>query len=485
MAAIVTTEYIAQLIKDTKRTFNSGLYIGLGRSTAWGTTGDTPETPTTDFEYARESRGKTQHIKVVTGISAAVPRQDWTYGTYYKPYDDSTQTDIPYVMNSKYEVFLCIEKATDDFGEDMVSIIEPDTDLITLDPNIPTNNDPSFVALSNEFTTADNTEATTPQYNGKGFTWRYLFTLSQVAVNRFLTLNYIPISTLTSDPLDGDVGTEQYKIQLMPQVEELSGEFLGKGHVLSILVEDGGAGYSNPTATIIGDGSGATVRRVNVVDTVIRSIEIQTHGNGYNVASVRIDDVVTPTEEAILRPILGPTNGIEADPIKTLKAKSLVVTTDFENDEFNTLLTENDFRQILLFKDPLKYDNSAAFTGNTGKANRGLITTGGGGIMGEDHEITGGTSQTRAIIDYYDDPYLYYHQTKDTGFGQFLRGETIVDQTTLGSVILTGVNDGITLANQVDPAINVYSGEILYINNIAPIERDPNQTEDIKIIITF
>jgi len=26
---------------------------------------------------------------------------------------------------------------------------------------------------------------------------------------------------------------------------------------------------------------------------------------------------------------------------------------------------------------------------------------------------------------------------------------------------------------------------VLYINNITPIVRDPNQTEDIKIIITF
>lgn len=481
MAAVVTTEFIAQIIKDTKETFNSGLYIGLGRSETWGA-GETPASPQTSFEYARESRGSTQHVKIVTGVSAAVARQDWSSDTIYQPYDDSSQTAIPYVMNSKYEFFLCIEQGYTDAGIVIPSDVEPDRSLINGGTGV--FSDP-IQPLENEFVTLDSQRGTGGY--GKGYTWRYLFTLSQVAINRFLTLNYIPVSTFTQDPLDQDVETEQYEIQQVNKATyNQSGDTTGQ--VLNIKVIDGGAGYSgtNTTATVVGDGTGATAI-VSVVGGVIQTVRVTNRGTGYSVASVVIEDTSIPSEDATLRVVLGPNNGIEADPIKTLKAESLLVTTDFEDDEFSTLFTANDFRQVILFKDPTDYNSSNLFTANTGKANRALRTTGVTNIQ-EDNIIAGDTSGAKAIVDHIDGNDVYIHQTAETGYANFRQGEVITDQDTAGNATL--INGPVDLgsfvqADQIDPDLDVYSGEILYINNIAPIDRDPNQTEDIKIIISF
>jgi len=195
MAAVVTTEFVTQLIKDSKKSFDGNLYIGLGKSTTWGV-GDTPETPLTTFEYARESRGRIQHVKIVTGVAAAIPRQDWTSQEIYVAYDDSDQADIPYVMNSNYEVFLCTQQGVNNDGVVIPSTVEPTKAQLTF-------SSPNILAGENILRTADSGAAT-----DRGYEWRYLFTVSQEAVNLFLTLNYIPVFTFETDPQDEDVQSE-------------------------------------------------------------------------------------------------------------------------------------------------------------------------------------------------------------------------------------------------------------------------------------
>ena len=473
MTATVTRQFINQLIKDTKDTFNTGLYIGLGRSTPWPGGAELPETPRADFEYGREARSACQHVKIVTGVSPAVPRQDWVADVIYPAYDDVSQTVLPYVMNSNYEVFLCIQKGVNAAGITQDSTIEPTVAALSISNPV--------LSQENELTTLD-------AFCTTGYKWRYLFTLSQVAINRFLTLTYMPVTTFISDPVDGGVQTQQFQIQELATTANPippTGQPTA-GQILNIQVDDGGAGYSasGPTATILGNGTGATAA-VDTVGGVIKSIRITNFGSGYDYASVSLDDSQIPTEEATVRAVIGPSEGVEKDPVNTLRANSVIVTTDFENDEFVTLLTENDFRQIVLIKDPKQYGSSVSFSGNTSKGNSALITASLTGTVVEDNLITGGTSLAKGILDYYDPATnnLYYHQTSDTGYGTFLRGENVTQST--AQFVLTGTNDGTTPANQTNPGIDIFSGELLYIDNIEPIQRDVNQTEDIKIVITF
>ena len=396
MSAIVTTEFISQLIEDTKTSFVGNLYIGLGRSQTWGV-GDIPEIPLTTFEYAREARGKLQHVKIVTGVSAAVSRQDWISGIIYEAYDDSDQTAIPYVMNSNYEVFLCTQQGVDNNG-----VVIPSTE----EPTVASILSGLGGSFSNPVAAGENVLVTNDTNGSPGYTWRYLFTLSQVAINRFLTLDYMPITTFKSDPQDEDVETQQYEIQQISQ----------DGQVLNVKVEDGGAGYSSlPTATVLGNGTGITLQPIlNVINSAIRSVEVRDLGQDYDFASIAIDDTVIPSENATLRPILGPKGGIELDPVKTLKARNIIVTTDFENDENNSLITEigsgpqsNDFRQVLLIKDPLDYAAATQFDGFTSKGNRALIVGSGGTQMATDSIIEGNLSSAKAVVDYHDEMVSY------------------------------------------------------------------------------
>ena len=103
------------------------------------------------------------------------------------------------------------------------------------------------------------------------------------------------------------------------------------------------------------------------------------------------------------------------------------------------------------------------------------ITTTGFGI---DEIITGGTSGVTAIIDEVDSgggKIIRFHQNEKTQNGNFTDGEALS-----GSLGASGTVDSGNLFGSID----IYSGDLLYIENRARIVRSSAQTEDIKIILT-
>jgi hypothetical protein len=82
-----------------------------------------------------------------------------------------------------------------------------------------------------------------------------------------------------------------------------------------------------------------------------------------------------------------------------------------------------------------------------------------------------------AYIDNVDSNELYYHQTDSTGFVAFQDGE-IIEET-------NGLGEGISDSALIPPLTDPNSGDILYIDNRAPILRSSVQSEDVKVIIQF
>ena len=77
---------------------------------------------------------------------------------------------------------------------------------------------------------------------------------------------------------------------------------------------------------------------------------------------------------------------------------------------------------------------------------------------------------------------LYVHQTEETGFVPFNVGEAVELNFNGGIATVVGHSDSSVPALR--PAdVDAYSGEVMYIDNRLYIERDADQTEDIKIII--
>ena len=95
-----------------------------------------------------------------------------------------------------------------------------------------------------------------------------------------------------------------------------------------------------------------------------------------------------------------------------------------------------------------------------------------------DELITGGTTGVTAFIDEVDSGsgnIIRFHQNEKTINGNFADGEAIT-----GNLGGTGTVDSGNLFSPVD----IYSGDLLYIENRARIVRSLAQTEDIKVILT-
>ena len=205
------------------------------------------------------------------------------------------------------------------------------------------------------------------------------------------------------------------------------------------------------------------------------------HGSGYDYAKVSV------TGNASLRAVLGPKEGVQAEPIEALRSKSIVVQTDFEGTESDTILTDNDFLQAVLLKDITQQGSTDLFTANTGNALDILRLQTGSGTFTEDEIVTGGTSGAKARVVHQEQvggeptEFLYIYQDEETGYGTFDSAENVEGAT-------SGNNRSVTnLANTpvIKPAdIDRFSGRILHINTIdTAIDRQSGQTEDVKAII--
>lgn len=163
--------------------------------------------------------------KIVTGNDLAVvaTKWEWTANTVYAKYDplDYSLFDKPfYVLTSNYSVYKCLDNYNDS-----ESTVEP-----------------SYIP-SNNWRTAEATS--------DGYVWKYMFTLSNSDIQKFLSLGYMPVRFLDSA---SNQPINQWNVQ----------ESAVDGEIENILVIKSGSGYLLPsdgplTIEIAGGGGlGAT-----------------------------------------------------------------------------------------------------------------------------------------------------------------------------------------------------------------------------------
>jgi len=166
-----------------------------------------------------------------------------------------------------------------------------------------------------------------------------------------------------------------------------------------------------------------------------------------------------------------------------LKSASLMSNIKPAGNESGKFNITNDFRQIIVLKN-LDYTDSSSEGGRFGdlteKVNRNMTLTQNISTTGfaVDEIITGGTSGVTARIDEVDSNAgfsIRFHQNENTINGNFQDGEALT-----GNLGGTGTIDSGNLFSPVD----IYSGDLLYIENRARIIRSSSQTEDIKVILT-
>lgn len=113
-----------------------------------------------------------------------------------------------------------------------------------------------------------------------------------------------------------------------------------------------------PNVVVNGDGTGAvayaTVSSNATVNNFISKINIINRGNNYTYASALVTgNTGGVSNTAVLRPIVPPVGGHGKNAPSELGAKAVGVSVSFNTSEGGYVTTENDYRKLVLLRDPL------------------------------------------------------------------------------------------------------------------------------------
>lgn len=451
MPAIVTDALRRQIAQDFFDQFTNDTrkyYIGVGRSEQWDSS-DTVPTPTNTPTTTEAFRNSLQSVKKVEATSLVVPRNNWASGAIYSQYDDQ-QGGYPtrpyYVVNENRQVYVCLEIGRDTTGAAVPSTVQP---------------------------THSNIDS---RRESDGYVWKFLYSISAEKANNFLSANFMPTQ------VQGATDSNSTGIQLKQKDVQNNAT---AGQILSIIVTDGGAGYTSVPTVTISDPNGSsasfnvaidsatgTVSRIRMDDST--NGDIAGHGSGYTNPTLTFSGGGA-TRNAAARAVLGPDSGIGRDSREDLKSASVMFHSELKGDD-SDFIVDQDFRQVGLIRDIKGSDNNI-FTETTGNALKSMTLS---SIITEftaDKIIRGATTLAQAYIDEVDSNILYYHQTSTTGFVAFQDGE-LIEET-------NGAGEGVIDSAYISPEVLPSTGEVLFIDNRSPVDRAVAQNEDIKVIIQF
>ena len=176
MSAIITSKFRL----DTTNKFVSSLadnqfYMALGRPNAW--TDDT--TPTVPYENDYTSNTLWENMFAMkrldaTDIVHSSTRNLWVSGTTYIEYDDqdaNIESKVYFVVSENNNVYICLKAGGG------TSSVNPDV--------------LGVVTTGVHATGAD------------GYVWKYMFTIPNADVTKFLTSSFIPVRRITAAPAAG------------------------------------------------------------------------------------------------------------------------------------------------------------------------------------------------------------------------------------------------------------------------------------------
>lgn len=454
MAAIISTQFRvlnANNFKEEVGEAGRSLYLGIGKPDAWSNSlsnlvDSTEDTPYDNSDVINEARQGLIGLKRITtsDVSHVIPRYSWESGSTYVPWD-SDDADIYdkafHVLTDEFKVYKCIIAGTSG------STVKPTQTQVS------------------------------PVLEADGYEWKYMYTLAVADAEKFLTNSYVPVKTVSEDYVDNAAAeaalTEADFAQYLNQ--KGSRNSATAAGIERIEITDGGTGYTSaPTITITGDGTGATAT-CTVSGGEINSITVTAKGTDYHVA-----DIAFSSGDATARGVIAPPSGHGTDPLQELGAFFVGVNTTLDGNEGEDITVDNDFRQILLIKNPTK--NGSVVTSASINPLKYLDITSAGitGTILADEVLTGGTSNAKVMVTNVDETEgkIYYTQNFKTGYGLFSGGETVTSSISGGTAILESTPS-------VNGEMDLQTGEVLFLENRENINRSTSQIEDLKLIIEF
>ena len=495
MPAIVTNKFRIHNSEQFSESFSEAspnvYYLALGRPQAFATStrpdsrtenegsDSSPITPVDSVDYEFYTFDDAIAAKKITSsdVSYVIPRRNWSSGTVYDMYRHDYGRRITgtttaktstsgasnlydttfYVLNSNNNVYKCLDN-----NSGANSTVEP-------------------TGTSNSvLSTAD------------GYKWKYMYSLSASQQTNFLSTDFMAVAT------NGTVSAAATD-----------------GALDVVTVKTGGTGYTTSGAAstgtitsvpIRGDGSSGTAT-VTITSGVVTAVAISAAGSGYTYGYITNADILSQGggtgSGAELDVIIGPKGGHGFNAIKELGGFFVMLNVNFEGVESGSgsdVSAANDFRRVALLRDPDSGGSAASST--TLRATKAIrfAASPTPGSFQVDEEINQATTGAVGKVVEWDSTnrILYYIQTRFNDEGADSNGDLTAFST---AAVITGqsssatgtpdtgftdtVNGSSFTSGYSASELDADTGDIMYIENRAPITRATDQTENVKLVIEF
>jgi len=441
--------------------YHNNLYMVLGKSTQWDDDNIPPTPLNSDNNDIQDLQDAIMFKRVYeTNVKLALKRYDWISGTLYDSYDknveDFNYINPFYVLNSEADknIYKCIYN-----NNGIVSTSEPTGQLLT------------------PFITAD------------GYIWQYMGSVNPSDAINFLTSDYIPTGLKLFDD-----SSAQWNIQNNAK----------SGAISTVNVINGGGNYQAIPTLLIEPTQGETITTpmtatVSLNGGIIDKITVNDYGEGY---------IKAPTIKII--PDGGDVANIHNPTITITETGGIIDGVIISNagHYFDNIInvTINTVGGSGATLTPI-LDNDNILTGFT------VVNGGTGYVTGEDVTLDDGTTNSHdykidiqmqpknghgySIIEELGAKYLIINSRFDNDEGGYIPTNInyrkimlVVDPLISGTLDyatapkykgLDNPDYGVTSSED----IKANSGSILYLEYSTPIDRNPNQIEDIKLILKF
>jgi hypothetical protein len=499
-------------------------YVFIGNHLEWDND-DAPPIPKDTVSQEKSVWDNMFAAKKITGneVELVVEKNLWTNNTKYRQYDDlieledlltaNTEQNLKpiYVMNSENNVYLCICN-----NVSTLSTIEPTGKNLTSNGNIQTSD---------------------------GYFWKYLYNVKPS--NRFLTNNWMPVPTSTSKldfdtspviAVDGELlkivmtnrgsGYIHSNVTVLPfetgctvlsitsttdnvspniasaiasiQNMSITGPGIpGLTHISSIddvnltitlsnatTANGGGTNSGNElnvqTRVVIdGDGTSA-VASPRLLGNTIDKIVVTSYGRNYSSANVIIYGTGTG---ASARVVLPPKFGHGFNSAKQLGASNVMITMrigEIDSSEGGLISVDTTFRQYGLLRDPYKYGSTTPSvnpSSNTVISQTTNITLISGPTYNLNEFVYQGTSPELSTFSGFVNDYT----------DNQVRLTRVLGKPQVGAP-LKGLNTnpaGRTVVSIINPELQPFTGDILFVDNITKTQRTDGQAENLKFVIRF
>lgn len=299
------------------------------------------------------------------------------------------------------------------------------------------------------------------------------------------------------------------------------------GGIERIVITDGGTSFGAnleliaAKIKIVGDGTNGAITSatedgqasIQVTNGTITRIIPTTSGQDYSLAEIVLRTDLAPTGATGLKayPVIAPAGGHGVDPVVELGGFYIGLNTQISGIDDIDIANNQDFRQISIVKNPtvagvIETTAVAKARGSSRGTLRGtkFLTVNSNSTTGLNEIINLLTSGADVFIESQNEnstskkipgayvvnavndssgKFIYYVQDSNTGYESFTTTDVLNYQS---EAALTDSTASITLtASNGTTDYNKGSGEVLFLENRAAIQRSSTQIEDVKLILEF